>query len=244
MNAWRMSIWCWVIFVVGMVGLAPAMAAGLPVVAAEQVVSWAAFGYAMYVSMVVVRGGDKRLVKRGVIGSATVLSAKRTNTVVQEGEFAWEAPYVWKYGLEVTVDGRAPYQTMLYICARLSEGETVPVRVSKLNPKRVTIDRDQYDKQYRETTRLAQQSRPAGAGRSDRVMVRKRAALATLVNRATSPVAELDVADELASSLPARRGADRRGFRRPEGKAPQRVRSGWRARQRRGTRETGAGLFD
>ena len=155
MNAWRMSIWCWVIFVVGMIAMTPAMAGGASVVILEQVVTWAAFGYAMYLSMVVIRGGDRRLAKRGVAGTAKVLSAERTNTVVQEGEFAWEAPYVWKYSLEVTVAGRDPYKTMLYICASLSEGETVPVRVSRLNHKRVTIDRDAYDKQYRERTHLA-----------------------------------------------------------------------------------------
>jgi hypothetical protein len=200
MNAWRMSIWCWVIFVIGMVGLVPAMAGGLPAVGAEQVVSWAAFGYAMYVSLVVVRGGDKRLVKRGAAGSAKVLSAKQTNTVVQEGEFAWEAPYVWKYGLEVTVAGRAPYETMLYICAHLSAGETVPVRVSKLNRKRVTIDRSEYDKQYQEKLRLAGQSRSGRSGRSGRVVVASGQQPASAMSHlaSTSPVAELDIADELS----------------------------------------------
>lgn len=198
MSAWRMSMWCWGIFVVGMVGMVPAMLGGVPVLVGEQLVSWAAFVYAMYVSMVVVRGGDKRLVKRGVAGSATVLSAKRTNTVVQEGEFAWEAPYVWKYGLEVTVAGRAPYETMLFICAHLSEGETVPVRVSKLNHKRVTIDRDEYEKQYRETTRLAQHGRKAVTSGSRRAVVASAGQLATLLSPATPRVAELDVADELA----------------------------------------------
>ena len=177
MNAWRMSVWCWVIFVVGMIAMTPAMIGGAPAVIAEQVVTWAAFGYAMYLSMVVIRGGDRRLIRRGLAGIAKVLSAEQTNTVVQEGEFPWEAPYVWKYGLEVTVAGRDPYKTMLYICAHLSEGETVPVRVSRLNHKRVTIDRDAYNKQYGERTQL---------GRDDRV--------AGLSEAAASP----DVADELA----------------------------------------------
>ena len=190
MNAWRISIWCWVIFVVGMIGMLPAMAAGAPGLVAEQVVTWAAFAYAMYISMVVVRGGDRRLVKRGLPGTAKVLSAHQTNTVVQEGEFAWEAPYVWKYGLEVTVPGRDPYKTMLYICASLSEGETVPVRVSKLNHKRVTIDRDAYNKQYSERTHPAFDGGPGDMARAEKFSTRTGDA------RATAAVP--DVADELA----------------------------------------------
>jgi hypothetical protein len=160
MNAWQMSIWCWVIFVAGMILMLPAMLGGVLGLAAEQVVTWAAFGYGMYLSMAVIRGGDKRLARNGVPGTAIVLSAEQTNTVVQEGEFDWEAPYVWKYGLEVTVAGSAPYRTMLYICAHLSKGETVPVRVARFNRKRVTIDRDAYNKQYNETTQSARGGRP------------------------------------------------------------------------------------
>lgn len=148
MSAWRMSIWCWVVFVVGMVGMVPAMFAGVPVLVVEQAVTWAAFGYGMYLTMVVIRGGDRRLAARGVQGTARVLSATRTNTIVQQGEFAWNAPYVWKYDLEVTVPGREPYPTLLAICAQLPEGATIPVRVSRLNGKRVTIDHELYDQQH------------------------------------------------------------------------------------------------
>lgn len=198
MSAWRMSIWCWVIFVVGMVGLAPAMIGGVPVVIAEQVITWSAFAYAMYVSMVVVRGGDKRLVKRGLPGTAKVLSAKRTNTTVQEGEFAWEAPYVWKYGLEVTAADRAPYETVLFICAHLSEGETVPVRISKHNHKRVTIDRDAYDKQYHKTSRLGKFDLATGSSGSPRVFVSGSEQATVSFGGSAPHVAELDIADELA----------------------------------------------
>ena len=197
MNAWRISIWCWVIFVIGMIAMLPALVGGVLGLVAEQVVTWAAFGYAMYLSMVVIRGGDRRLVKRGMAGTAKVLSAKQTNTVVQEGEFAWEAPYVWKYGLEVTVPGRDPYKTMLYICAYLSEGDTVPVRVSKFNHKRVTIDRDAYDKQYGETTHLTRGGRPAEL--SDAVnSVGASAQEITARLMGARAAAEPDVADELA----------------------------------------------
>jgi hypothetical protein len=187
MNAWQMSIWCWVIFVAGMVLMLPAMIGGVPGLVAEQVVTWAAFGYAMYLSMAVIRGGDKRLAKNGVPGTAIVLSAEQTGTVVQEGEFAWEAPYVWKYGLEVTVPGWQPYKTMLYICARLSEGETVPVRVARFNRKRVTIDRVAYNSQYSERTHAEVGAALANA---ESLTTRFRGAVAT--------AAEPDVADELA----------------------------------------------
>ena len=151
MNAWQMSIWCWVIFVAGMILMLPALIFGPLGLVVEQVVTWAAFAYGMYLSMAVIRGGDKRLARNGVPGTAVVLSAKETNTVIQEGEFAWNAPYVWKYGLQVTVPGWAPYNTTLYICASLSVGETVPVRVARFNRKRVTIDPVAYNVQLSES---------------------------------------------------------------------------------------------
>jgi Short C-terminal domain len=102
---------------------------------------WGPFGYAMYLSIAVMRNGDRRLLARGVRGTAEVLSAKRTRTVIQEGEFAWEAPRVYKYRLRVSIPGRAPYETDCSICAAgISEGSTVNVAVSPHNRHRVTID--------------------------------------------------------------------------------------------------------
>jgi hypothetical protein len=148
MNAWQMSIWCWIIFVAGMVLMLPALIFGPLGLVVEQGLTWAAFIYGMYLTMFVIRGGDKRLARNGIPGTAVVLSAKETNTVVQAGEFDWQAPFVWKYGLTVTVPGWTPYNTMLYICAHLTVGETVPVRVAKFNHKRVTIDRDAFNANY------------------------------------------------------------------------------------------------
>jgi len=193
-----MSVWCWVIFVVGMIGMLPAMIGGPRGLIAEQIVTWAAFGYAMYLSTVVVRGGDRRLAKRGVAGTARVLSAERTNTVVQTGEFAWEAPYVWKYGLEITVPGRDPYKTVLYICASLSEGETVPVRVSRFNRKRVTIDRDAYHKQHNERMRPVRFVRDEELSGATCAAVESREDLTARLKAAKAIMAEPDVADELA----------------------------------------------
>jgi hypothetical protein len=102
---------------------------------------WGPFAYAMYLSMAVIRNGDRRLLKRGVRGTARIVRAKRTNTIIQAGDAAWQAPYVWKYRLLVTVPGKDPYETDCSICvSHLQPGATVKVAVSRHNRKRVTID--------------------------------------------------------------------------------------------------------
>ena len=70
-----------------------------------------------------------------------MLTAKATNTVIQEGEFAWQAPRVYKYRLRVTVPGRRPYETSCSVCASgIRPGSVVDVAVGRHNRKRVTID--------------------------------------------------------------------------------------------------------
>ena len=108
---------------------------------------WGPFAYAMYLSLAVMRNGDRRLLKRGIHGTAEVLSAKATRTVIQEGEFAWEAPRLYKYRLRVSIPGKAPYETDCAICAAgIREGMTVNVAVSPHNKHRVTIDVGQATK--------------------------------------------------------------------------------------------------
>jgi hypothetical protein len=152
MTVGKISVTCWTIFVVMSVAFLPVGAAiyaiGLPhaagIVLAIVVVAalwWGPFAYAMYLALVVVRNGDPRLLKRGVRGTAEVLSRKATNEVIQSGEFAWEAPRVYKYRLRVSIPGEAPYETDCRICAPgYSEGSTVQVAVAPHNHKRVTID--------------------------------------------------------------------------------------------------------
>ncbi len=153
MTVGKISIICWTIFVVMSAAFLPIGAAiyalsGLPhgaaIALAIVVVGllwWGPFVYAMYLSQVVVRNGDPRLLKRGIRGTAEVLARKRTNEVIQQGEFAWEAPRVYKYRLRVTIPGTAPYETDSRICAPgYSEGSTVTVAVAPHNHKRVTID--------------------------------------------------------------------------------------------------------
>jgi hypothetical protein len=100
----------------------------------------------MYLAMAVMRNGDRRTLKRGVRGKAEVLTAKATNTVIQAGEYAWQAPQVYKYRLRVTLPGRAPYETTCSICASgIHAGAVVDVAVGRHNRKRVTIDVGQGD---------------------------------------------------------------------------------------------------
>ena len=121
---------------------------------------WGPWIYAMYLSMAVMRKGDPRLLKRGIQGTAEVLSAKATNTVIQEGEFAWEAPRLYKYRLRVSIPGKAPYETNCAICASgIHQGQVVHVAVSKHNRHRVTIDVGQGTKGGSRTARPV-----AGAG--------------------------------------------------------------------------------
>ena len=153
MTVGKISGWCWGVFVVMCLGFLPLSygairLTSLPVAVRAVLVVlvcaglwWGPFAYAMYLSMAVMRNGDRRLLKRGVRGTAQILHARQTNTVIQAGEFAWQAPYVWKYRLGVTVPGKAPYETDCSICVSdLQQGETVKVAVSPHNRKRVTID--------------------------------------------------------------------------------------------------------
>jgi Short C-terminal domain len=102
---------------------------------------WGPFAYAMYLGMAVTLNGDRRLLRRGVRGTAVVLGARATNTFVQKGGGPWQASRVYKYRLRVSIPGRSPYETDCAICAAgIREGSTVGVAVSRHNHRRVTID--------------------------------------------------------------------------------------------------------
>ncbi len=159
MTVGKISATCWAIFVVMCVAFLPlgwvilsihSLPLVIRAVLAIVVVLglwWGPFVYAMYLSLAVMRNGDRRLLRRGIAGTAEVLSAKATNTVIQEGEFAWEAPRVYKYRLRVNLPGKAPYETDCSICASgIRQGSVVNVAVSPHNRKRVTIDVGQGSK--------------------------------------------------------------------------------------------------
>lgn len=168
MTVGKISLTCWIIFGVMCLAFLPvgvgvmaihALPGTIRVVLAIVVVLglwWGPFAYAMYLSMAVVRNGDRRLLKRGIAGTAEVLSAKATNEVIQEGEFAWEAPRVYKYRLRVAIPDRSPYETDCRICASgIRQGSTVRVAVSPHNHKRVTIDIGQGSKSSKKGTATA-----------------------------------------------------------------------------------------
>jgi hypothetical protein len=152
MSAGRISLICWIVYGVMCAAFLPLAygidrlhvlpgTAGLVLaIVVVAVLWWGPFGYAMYLSMAVTKNGDRRLLKRGVRGTAVVLSARATNTFIQSGEPDWQAPRVYKYRLRVSVPGRDPYEADCGICLPgLQVGQTVDVAVSPNNRKRVTI---------------------------------------------------------------------------------------------------------
>ena len=158
MTVGKLSGLSWTVFVLMSIGFLP-LAIGImdihaipkgPRIALMLVVVvlawWGPFVYGMYLALAVMRNGDRRTLRRGIRGTAEVLTAKATNTVIQEGEFAWEAPRVYKYRLRVTLPGRTPYETSCSICASgIHPGSVVEVAVGRHNRKRVTIDVGQGD---------------------------------------------------------------------------------------------------
>jgi hypothetical protein len=171
---------CWVVFSVMCVAFVPvgfgigqlhALPVAVRVVLAVLVIGglwWGPFVYAMYLSLAVVRNGDRRLLRRGIAGTAQVLTAKRTNTTISEGEFAWEAPRVYKYRLRVSIPGREPYEASCSICAAgIRAGSTVNVAVSRHNRQRVTIDVGQGSKGGAGVPRPVPVSRGAASGLRD-----------------------------------------------------------------------------
>jgi hypothetical protein len=153
MTVSRMSLICWIVFAVMCATFLP-LTLGLDsihtlpdtfrlaVSIALVVILWGGpFAYAMYLGMAVTLNGDRRLLRRGVHGTAVVLGARATNTFVRKGGSAWQASRVYKYRLRVSIPGRSPYETDCAICAAgIREGSTVGVAASRHNHRRVTID--------------------------------------------------------------------------------------------------------
>ena len=156
----RMMVWSWVLFVVFVLvaSLGGPLAGSVVVAGVFVLLAVLSFIYAMYLSLRVMRGGDPRLLARGIHGTALILAAKQTNTVVQEGEFAWQAPYIWKYHLRVSLPDHEPYETDCSICAAdLQVGSTVNIAAAPHNRKRVTIDVGQAGRKDRRDAAKAKQ---------------------------------------------------------------------------------------
>jgi hypothetical protein len=98
------------------------------------------FPYAMYVFYFDVTRGDRHLQKSGLKGTATVLSAKQTRTLAQTGQFAFQAPFIWKYKLRVTIPGKTPYDASCSIARNdILQGSTVDIAASRFNRTSVAI---------------------------------------------------------------------------------------------------------
>jgi hypothetical protein len=98
------------------------------------------FLYAMYVFYFDVTRGDRHLQKSGITGTAVVLTAKQTHSQAQTGQFAFQAPFIWKYTLKVAIPGKAPYEASCSVARDdFAEGSTVNVAVSRFNRRSVAI---------------------------------------------------------------------------------------------------------
>lgn len=152
MNVQRMQVALWTLFVAFSILAIPiggiALGSddiphplGVAIAVGAGVLWWGSFAYAMYLVMVAVKNGDRRLLKRGIHGTAVITSAKVTNETINGNDQGWGGDQVYKYGLQVTLPGDKTYATSCSICSYgLQVGQTVPVAASKWNKARVTID--------------------------------------------------------------------------------------------------------
>jgi hypothetical protein len=144
-NTGRLSVICFVLFLVGVVGgnIAVTEGGSTTLGIAGGALAVITFVYAMYLGLMAIRKGDPWLRRRGESGTAEILSGDQTRWAMAAGEYyGIGAPAIWKYKLEVTRPGHGPYKTVLYICAHLGHSGTIPVRISRWNHKRVTFDPD------------------------------------------------------------------------------------------------------
>jgi hypothetical protein len=143
MNTGRLSVICWVLFLVSIFGINAGLTEGgsATTAIASAALGVLSFVYAMYLGLMAMRKGDPWLRRRGESGSAEILAAKQTRWAMAAGEYyGIGAPAIWRYRLEVTRPGHSPYKTTLYICAHLGESGTIAVRISRFNRWRVTFD--------------------------------------------------------------------------------------------------------
>lgn len=111
-----------------------------PLVIGCGVASGLFFLYAMYVFYFDVTRGDRHLQKRGLRGTAVVLRATKTRTMAQTGQADFQAPFIWKYRLKVSLPGKEPYEAVCSVARDgISEGSTVDVAVSRFNRRSIAM---------------------------------------------------------------------------------------------------------
>jgi hypothetical protein len=153
MTVGRILVVCWTVYgvmcaaflplgaAIYITHLLPAPALIVVIVIVVGALWWGPFAYAMYLSIAVMKNGDRRLIRRGIRGTAVVLRARATATTIHTSGSSWQNSRVYSYRLRVTVPGREPYETKCSLCASwITEGSTVDVAVSPHNHKRVMID--------------------------------------------------------------------------------------------------------
>jgi hypothetical protein len=154
MTIGKMTTACWVVFGIMCLGFLPLILAdyaipGLPpavhlllAILTVGILWWGPFGYGMYLAQAGIGKGDRRLLKRGIHGTALVLKADMTGMMIGGApEMGLSGRFAYRYHLRVTLPEGRPYETYCMICAsNIQEGQTVNVAASPHNRKRVTID--------------------------------------------------------------------------------------------------------
>ncbi|MGH3374226.1 MAG: hypothetical protein ACRDP6_05775 [Actinoallomurus sp.] len=150
MTVGKTSVLCWTVFVVMSFAFTPVAQAingvgalparPLPAIVVVALLWWGPFAYAMYLAVAVIGNGDRRLLTRGIRGTAEVLTARRTRLVVQQGGFAWAGSRAYRYRLRVSLPDRAPYETVSWMCVRIGEGAIVDVMVAPHNRHRIRVE--------------------------------------------------------------------------------------------------------
>jgi hypothetical protein len=145
---------------------------------------WGSFGYAMYLSQAGLGGGDKRLLKRGVRGTARILAVKGTNTYINgQPDFGYAGRRVYRYTLHVELPGRQPYETYVSVANhQFQEGQTVEVAAAPHNRKRVAIDAAAST-----AARIAQERATQARAAQERRAARQRSAPRDAVPRDAAP---------------------------------------------------------
>src|SRR5438876_219684 len=79
--------------------------------------------------------------RRGIPGTARVLTVTRTNQVSRSPEAGWHLPWIYRFTLLVSIPGRPQYVTRCRAYAPdILAGATVSLTASPLWPRHVTID--------------------------------------------------------------------------------------------------------
>ncbi|WP_370109486.1 SHOCT domain-containing protein [Streptacidiphilus sp. MAP12-33] len=127
---------------------------------------WGSFGYGMYLGQAM-QNGDKRVFKRGIRGTATVLETKGTHTYIGGNDMGYGGSRLYRIRMRVELPGRQPYETRVSMTSHgWREGDRVEVGVAKHNRHRVAVDLSQGALQRQAAQRAAAARAAAPAQRN------------------------------------------------------------------------------